>query len=118
MDVLFSELKAWGADTDSAVRLVLGDKGFYYEKLSEFGELRETELLKGAVEDKDYSRAFRLAHDLKGVTVTLGLMPLHYAAAAVTEDLREGHHEDLFRDMEILLGEEAAFLKILSRRAV
>lgn len=101
-------LKKWGADCDDAIERMMGDEAFYYSVLLKFYKSGEWKELKEKIDKKVYTEAFRTAHDIKGVTSTLGLNPLVTSVSAVVEDLRtepktEEQMNRLDCDMELFL---------------
>lgn len=58
--------------------------------LLKFADKSMDQLIVDALEEKDYERAFREAHNLKGVCANLNLDKLEQSASALTEELRGG----------------------------
>ncbi len=58
--------------------------------------------LRAAMEAEDTEHAFRAAHSLKGVAMTLRMTALYEAASAVTEALRASDRERAMEDMPAL----------------
>jgi HPt (histidine-containing phosphotransfer) domain-containing protein len=84
---LMNQLKAWGADPDTALGRMMNDDNFYGEMLSRFESEEKLKTLKD-VARRDPKEGFRMAHDLKGTAGLLGLTPLYDAVSMVVEDLR------------------------------
>lgn len=51
------------------------------------------QLITDALEQQDYEKAFREAHNLKGICANLSLDKLEQSASALTEELRKGKPE-------------------------
>ena len=51
--------------------------------------------LKIALDEKDYQTAFREAHNLKGMSINIGLKNLHKVSRDLTESLRNGPTGDV-----------------------
>ncbi len=105
MNQVMANLKRWGAQPEEAVHRMVDDEEFYLKVLSGFYRRREWEQLCRNVDEMQFQAAFRVAHDLKGVTATLGLTPLFEAVSEIVEDLREEpvteqSRERLIIDME------------------
>ena len=87
-NMMIWELSRWGADTGDALQRVVGDIELYHSLLLEFAVSDECDRLKIALEEADFLEAFALAHDLKGVSATLGLTPLYDILKDMVEVLR------------------------------
>ena len=85
---LLMDLEQWGADPKAAIARMVDDEAFYYGLLVKFMKKREWDLLEHALQNQLYADAFKIAHDLKGVTATLSLTPLGNTISRVVEDLR------------------------------
>ena len=88
---------------------MMGDSAFYERVLEKFYRQQEWRQLEQKLLEEAYKEAFYVAHDLKGVTATLGLLPLNNTVCAVVEDLRSFSYtaeeekrlkEDVFRFFE------------------
>ena len=93
------KLEQWGADPRTAVWRMVDDEAFYYGLLLKFVQKREWLPLETALERCQYDDAFKIAHDLKGVTATLSLTPLWHAVSRIVEDLRGDPRPELDEDM-------------------
>lgn len=105
MNQIVVQLKHWGAQPEEAVHRMVDDEEFYLKMLIGFYRKKQWEQLSRKVDDRQFPAAFRIAHDLKGVTATLGLTPLCEAVSEVVEDLRrepvsDQMWEQLSSDME------------------
>lgn len=98
MNQVVVKLKHWGAQPEEAVHRMVDDEEFYLKVLIGFYRKRQWEQLSRKVDDRQFPAAFRIAHDLKGVTATLGLTPLCEAVSEVVEDLREKPVTDRMRE--------------------
>ncbi len=58
--------------------------------LLKFMDKNMDRLILDALDEKDYERAFREAHNLKGVCANLNMDKLEQSASALTEELRGG----------------------------
>ncbi|MGC4018526.1 MAG: Hpt domain-containing protein [Muricomes sp.] len=56
-------------------------------------------LVKETIENKDYAKAFRAIHTLKGLCLNLELTPLANASCELTEYLRQTPPEELNEDI-------------------
>lgn len=89
MSERMEQLVKWGAVCDEAIARMMGDREFYEGLLDKFYQQEEWKELEERLRLHSYREAFRVAHDIKGVTATLGLVPLTDTVSAVVEDLRE-----------------------------
>ena len=86
-------LKEYGADVDAALGRCLNNKDFYLKLVMMIKDESNFDVLKEALSQKDYTKAFEAAHALKGVVTNLSLGPLEKAVVEITELLR--HREDV-----------------------
>ena len=94
---------------------MLDDESFYRSLLEKFVKKKEWEWLRQAIGEGDYYMAFRLAHDIKGTTAVLGLMPLYDTVKVLVEELREGKPgKDFPREAEFFFHEIETFQDIFS----
>ncbi len=96
------ELEQKGCDMRGAMRRFLDDEDFYLKCLHETMEANRLEKIREALSRQDFRRAFEIAHDLKGVSGTLGLTPVYEAVCRVVEDLRYDPKAELERDLSDL----------------
>ena len=96
------ELEQRGCDMQGAMRRFLDDEDFYLKCLHETMEAKRLATIREALGRQDYRRAFEVAHDLKGVSGTLGLTPVYDAVCRVVEDLRYDPKPELERDLRDL----------------
>lgn len=87
-DKLITDLKAWGCDTDGALRRLCGDKELYDELLREYFADEPVKALLDTLRSGDVKAAFRAAHSMKGVLGNLGVTPLYAPVFELTEILR------------------------------
>lgn len=87
-------LRSYGADVDEGVRRCMGMEEFYLKMVVQ--SLTDTRLpeLESAVSENDLSRAFELAHAMKGVFGNLSLTPLYTPVSRMTELLRSRTETD------------------------
>lgn len=69
----------------------------YLKKFAE-GEDYRVEL-KNALENEDYETAFRTVHNLKGLSLNLGLKKLHDTSDILCEEIRHGKPDKDISDM-------------------
>ena len=89
MNELLQLLEQWGADTNGALRRVMGDIQFYEALLRAFSADPALQEVQNASDQMKYDEAFRTAHSLKGAAANLGLTPLATALSDIVEDLRD-----------------------------
>lgn len=81
--------QAVGADYQE-ILLGLGKEERIVKYLTKITQEKCIEKITDALGEEKYEEAFRMAHNLKGVSATVGLMTLHKAASDLTESLRHG----------------------------
>lgn len=81
--------QAMGGDYEAATRRLMND-GLIEKFLSKFLADKSFADLCQAFEEKDYPKAFKAAHSLKGVSQNMGFDPLSLPTIELTEELRDG----------------------------
>jgi FOG: HPt domain len=86
--ITIEKLKAFGADTQTALERCMNKEDFYLKLLGIGLNEPRFEQLGPALDAKDYDKAFELCHSLKGVIGNLALDPLYKEICEMTELLR------------------------------
>ncbi|MBO4692974.1 MAG: Hpt domain-containing protein [Clostridia bacterium] len=81
-------LKEFGANVEEGLARCLNDEDFYLKLVKKAADSTDFDLLKTAVEQKDYKTAFETAHSIKGVFGNLSVTPIYEPTAQITELLR------------------------------
>ncbi|SDB06566.1 hypothetical protein [Butyrivibrio sp. INlla16] len=81
-------LREWGADTESAIKRMVGDEKFYLNLVDSFLSNNDWRDLCLKIEKKQYKDAFVISHRIKGSCADLSLTPLFTAMCELTDDLR------------------------------
>ena len=92
---LLGALHSWGADSDAAIKRLIGDEEFYIELLIRFVNGIELKEAKKFFLEGDYRDSFILIHRMKGSAADLSLNPLYEVLDPLTEELRPYSHEKL-----------------------
>ncbi len=92
---LKQELIGYGIDLEMAIYRFLGNEAMYEEFLRDFMEDENYFGLLEAVPQKEYEKAFRHAHTLKGVAANLGIDSVQDDAEQITEALRGKKPEEV-----------------------
>lgn len=87
------DYKAVGIDYEAGLRRFVGNVALYEKYLYRFPQEQEYFKMCQAMQEKDYTEAFKQAHALKGVTATLGLTELYREVSELVEALRAGDTE-------------------------
>ena len=82
------KLRAFGANTDEALRRCMNNEAFYLGLVSRAMQDDSIGKLKESVEAGDLERGFELAHALKGTMGNLALTPIYTPLQEITELLR------------------------------
>ncbi len=117
------ELTDYGIDLKMAIYRFLGNEEMYEELLRDFAEDENYFGLLETIPQKEYEKAFRHAHTLKGVAANLGVDRVEADAGQITEALRGKKPEEVDRtvldDLVKKLEEHYAGLRaILEKYAV
>ncbi len=95
---MLNKLAAAGCDIENARHRFLDDDEFLSESYRALAVDPEFAVLDLALKEGRFNDAFLSAHNLKGVTLTLGASPLADTISRVVEDLRNGPAETLDKD--------------------
>ncbi len=98
-DEYLEYLEDMGAEVKDALDRMSGNRAEYFEYLKKFTEDSSIADLRKAVADKDADAATAAVHTLKGVALSLGLMPVADACADMLLNFRSGKVSDAFSDM-------------------
>lgn len=82
----------FGGDYDSVISRLRDDERVI-KYLLKFVDYHYDQLIKEALEAKDYETAFREAHNLKGICANLSIDALGASASELTESLRSRNPE-------------------------
>lgn len=82
-------LKEYGADTETGLRLCMGNEALYLRLVGTVPEEACYAELLNSIKAKDYDKAFDAAHALKGVLGNLSLTPLYETVSQMVEFLRK-----------------------------
>ena len=106
-------LRAWGADTEDGLRRCMNNEAFYFRLVDKTARDGSFDKLKEAVEAKDLTGAFELAHALKGVTANLSLTPLQKPVTEMSDMLKAGTDADYSALLADILAARDSLLQML-----
>ena len=87
-------LRNYGADVDEGVKRCLDDPDFYLELVVSVIPDERIDELEQCLADKDFDKAFEVAHALKGMYGNMSLTPIYGPICEMTELLRERKDTD------------------------
>ncbi len=87
------DLRAYGADVDTAIKRCAGMENLYLTLVGKIPNMEEFDKLNEAINAGNLEEAFSYAHGLKGNVANLALTPLEKPISEITEHLRQ--HEDM-----------------------
>ena len=93
---IFETLEEMGMEVDDTLRRMNGSSERCIKYLQQFANSENIHLLEKAVDDKNAEAAEREAHSLKGMALTLGMLPLVDAIMDMLMAFREGKREEAF----------------------
>ncbi len=91
---LLDRLEDMGAEVEDTLDRLMGDEEMYLEYLMKLPENQNIIELRKAIDEKDYNKAEREVHTLKGVALNLGLLPLVDVCMDMLLDFRAGKSEE------------------------
>ena len=106
-------LHGWGADTEDGLRRCMNNEAFYLRLTEKAARDASYDKLKEASEAKDLTRAFELAHALKGVTANLALTPLQKPVTERSDLLKAGTEMDYSALVADIIAARDALLELL-----
>ncbi|MBQ8923729.1 MAG: Hpt domain-containing protein [Lachnospiraceae bacterium] len=89
-----NDMIEFGADTETALKRCAGKEELYLRLVKKVPDSEEFEKLEAAVSEKDYDKAFDIAHGLKGVLLNLSITPIADPVSEMTEYLRNKEDRD------------------------
>ena len=95
MNAIMDGLRRLGCDVNGAVERLMGDEELYLRLIRQVAGGDDCERLGEALRAGNATRAFELAHTLKGMLGNMGLTPLYEPACAIVERLRPGRMADV-----------------------
>ena len=81
-------LREYGANVDEGISRCLDDAEFYIELVKSVIPDNRFEELKAAVAEKNFDKAFEVAHALKGMYGNISITPIYEPVCEMTELLR------------------------------
>ena len=106
-------LKAFGADTEEALRRCFNNEAFYLRLVDKVVQEPSFDKLKEAVEAHDLAGAFEAAHALKGVTANLALTPIQKPVSEMSDLLKAGTDTDYSGMLSEVLAARESLLALL-----
>ena len=87
---------------DEAIRNMGGMRSIYDKHVQKFkvNYLKSTEHISTLLEEKNYDEARRLAHSIKGLSGTLGMLDLMESSAELEKAILKGEAYDLHIELE------------------
>ncbi len=85
--------ESMGADYNNVLDRLMSEK-LVRKFLYKFLDARDMEELKASLAVQDYSTAFRMAHNLKGVCANLGITRLCASSSELCEELRNEQYTE------------------------
>lgn len=100
---------AVGADYDETISRLMNDK-MIYKYCRKFAATEDYNSLIKALEERDYTTAFRMAHNLKGMCLYMGFCALYKVSSELCEALRSGQPVGDIESMLSAVTEEYRFV--------
>ena len=107
------KLNEYGADTKEGLERCLNKEEFYFRLINKAINDDSFFNLKKELEEKNYDKAFIIAHSLKGVLGNLALTPMYQIVFELTELLREKRDIDYTSYIEKLLKKREELLLLI-----
>lgn len=98
----FSQLKASGVDTDSALERFMGNQGLYVRFLLQLPDLLQFDEMNKALSEQDQEAFYHYIHTLKGTASNLGVSAVGDCAHAILAELRTGGFRNMKKLQELL----------------
>ncbi len=87
-------LREYGANVDEGISRCLDDEEFYIELVKSVIPDKRFDELKAAIAEKNYDKAFEVAHALKGMYGNISITPIYEPVCEITELLRDRKDAD------------------------
>ena len=98
----FSQLKAAGVDTDTALERFMGNQGLYLRFLLQLPDILHFDEMQSALSAQDQEAFYHYIHTLKGTTSNLGVSTVGDCAHAILAELRTGGFRNMKKLQELL----------------
>ncbi|MBQ3841644.1 MAG: Hpt domain-containing protein [Ruminiclostridium sp.] len=87
-------LRAYGANVDEGISRCLDDEEFYIDLVKSVIPDERIDELEKCIANKDFDKAFEVAHALKGMYGNISITPIYEPVSEITELLRERKDTD------------------------
>lgn len=109
-------LRAYGANVDEGISRCLDDEEFYIDLVKSVIPDERIEELEGYIAEKDFDKAFEVAHALKGMYGNISLTPIYEPVCEITELLRERADADYSEYIEKAKEQKRRLVEIYNAR--
>lgn len=103
MSELINHLTAYGADMRATLERFVGEETLYDRCFRMFLNAPSFIELGEALQQKNYTAAFNVAHTLKGTSGNLQLTPLYHRICEIVEPLRHQDYSNLEAQYQAIL---------------
>lgn len=100
-------------DIHGALLRLGNNEELYYRILTKYLEDCSCDNYIKAIEEKDYGKAARCIHDLKGVSANLGFVCVERLSGKIVEDLKQKNYQHIESDTKRLAIEANHIIKII-----
>lgn len=109
-------LKEFGADTDEGITRCLNDEDFYLDLVRSVIPDERLDELEKLIADRDFDKAFEMAHALKGMYGNISLKPIYEPICEITELLRDKKDGDYSRYLTEAKEQKKKLVEIVNSR--
>lgn len=95
-------LKEYGANVEEGVARCAGKEELYFRLVQKVLDDEGFDTLAETILERDYDKAFEIAHRLKGAVSNLSLTPMMIPVESITESLRAKEERDYSQDVKAL----------------
>ena len=100
-------------DIDGALLRLGNNEELYYRILKKYLEDCSCDNYLKAIYEKDYEKAAKCIHDLKGVSANLGFVCVEKLSGKILEDLRQNNYQHILNDTKRLAIEANNIVEII-----
>ena len=109
-------LRAYGANVDEGISRCLDDEEFYIDLVKSVIPDERIDELERYIAEKDFDKAFEVAHALKGMYGNISLTPIYEPVCEMTELLRDRKEADYSEYLEAAKEQKRRLVELYNAR--
>ena len=95
-------LRKYGANVDEGIARCANNEGLYLKLVPKFVNDEGFDVLAELILERDYEKAFEVAHRLKGAAANLSITPIEEPITRISDSLKVKEERDYSEDLKLL----------------